>query len=333
MKSLTLTSLLILTGCLAACDKGGGAEHGKIQKGGRSGGGGFVEGKSKDCKVYGRAEKDKDNLCLNLMAVVDCMRASDNVVARISTSDVSALEANSDFTAAKSAGDSKLVAQLMNEGGDIKMLYQLGRLKDLRLNPELIDVVGQNKCESVTLKDGAGNIQQYKIVSTKKSAKLTLKSEKDGAVKVISFAPGRLSVRNIRALSGEVKRCGESRNLLISNDVELAYGSAGNRGQIQVSTELAKLMANNTDASESLKQVVNALVKNEKPVKNRNTWEKVSSRTSVNEFVYVEAVSHMKKGQFKNLECGDSKPRPDSESNPQSERPVVIPPAKDDKTV
>lgn len=292
---IVLLPLLLLQ---TACQQDSNS-RGPIEKGARDGSARIKN--NKNCKLI-------DGDCMNLVNLKACLKQNDNAVARTMTVDMNLFAATEDYSKLTDMGDTKLLAQVINDSADLKPVFESKKLKDARANVDVLNAEAQVKCESVALKDEHGNLQQYTIASGKlKNARMVLKANvAANGWRLVEVADGMIRIRTIRPLDG-VKRCGNAVNVLASVTNQINYGG-NSRGQLSIGSDFAKLMAEHTDSSDNLKQAVApAPAVGAKGKGEQNRGRKASASLSVNESVYMDAISRVQKGQLKGLECGTAK--------------------------
>lgn len=316
--SILIPACLLLLLTLSACQQDT-QSRGKIAVSARSGQKNLNQ-KSKSCLQMPRTEKNNkgnsDNKakseqkadeatvqCLNLSTLQECLSAEGSQLARSATVDIHLQVENKDSKNRTALKDQKLLAQILNESDDLKISYSVKRFQDFK--PALgegMDVVAQNSCKSVTLRDDAGTLHEYSIEPARKqTSKLILKGTKiEDGWKVIDNIHGRLIVQTVRPME-PIQRCGSTHNVYVSKTQELFYGEFGS-SQIYLSSELAQLIAEQTEASAAFVQMFKSNestgTRNAKTVKRPG-----ASRVSINEAVWIDALSRAQKGQFKNLDC------------------------------
>lgn len=291
---------------LTACDQNAGNERGKITPSARNGNG-SANIAGKDCKIFVEGSKEKnskDKGCLDLVALQKCLTTDDGQVARASTVDIQLFNDTTDLSKLEILNDQKLLAQILNEREELKVTYKTKRLKDFRGKFDGLNAIVQKKCESVTLQDENGKIEAYTIeYGDSKRPRIALNSVTGaGGWKTIEVHPGRIVVSTIRPIS-QVNRCNETKTVLAKTTQELVYGGGGNsRGQIRLGYAFAKLIAENSQSSETLKQLVKTGAGIEG--KNQKSRErKAQNQVLMTEAVFADAVLQLNKGQFTNLEC------------------------------
>ncbi|MGE0763608.1 MAG: hypothetical protein AB7N80_10055 [Bdellovibrionales bacterium] len=297
MKARALTILTLLAPLLlAACDNKGDNSRGKIDRLQRTG---AVQAQdlNKTCKIF-------PNDCLDLVALNECLKNEDNQVARLATLNISLFNAGQDVNNSEPLNNPKLLAQLLNQGGDLSIRYELKRLKDFRGHYDILNATVQNKCSSVVLKEANGNLQEYDIkTSQKNSSSLALVGKKTKRQIRLSFRGGQLLIKTIEPLD-KLTVCNQEQNLQVQVDTEISYGTSA-YSPMQISQGLGELISKHSDASDTLNQALKESTKQDKRTAEQRQ-RKMISRMPINDNVFVEAQSRLQKGQYKDIECAES---------------------------
>ncbi len=309
MSARHLTVFALTALMLSACaDK---EEHSRIKIGARSGTVAGLGLQSHDGKSECVLAKDG---CLNLSLLNSCLKGQDNQVARLATTSLDLFNVEQDVNKSAPLSEQKTLARLMaQEQQDIKVVYAVGRLKDLREGLTFLNVESQNKCESVTVKDGAGNTRVYTIQNIVKSSEkdsrrkgrpssqLLLLDEKTNHQLDIRVVNGKVLMSSLRLIE-KADLCGEKKDLVLRESTELAVGARA-QSPLQIAKGLVDFFENHTDASDTLKQAL-AGQEIKLPQSAKGPSErKVTSRVAIQDTVYADAFRALQSGGLKDIEC------------------------------
>lgn len=247
--------------------------------------------------------------CLDLARLVNCMKGSDNEVARLITKEVRLFEPmtssqkREDMTPIK---DQKVLAQLLNLGGDLKLEARLGvRLKEVREAVEILNnVATQTGCEKVALANSNGTtLTEYKI-NSKSAAHLDMQVPgKNEWLIIRASSPQRVMIQRVRPLT-RTKICDKNREFMVSEAVEVSFGHEASSG-FQISKPVARIIEAHTDASDTLKMALKSQDSAEARAQAKGRrGQRGAGSIGLDTNAILDAYSRVRPGQLKNIECG-----------------------------
>jgi len=241
--------------------------------------------------------------CLDLALAGEVLKAKDNEVGRFHTFELTLANPGGTIGNLDLVKDRKIVAQAIEADSSLHGDFEFPRVKDVRTGLDIFNAVNQVNCESVTVKDSNGQLHEYAIEAEQskmaKTNRLVLRDKKQSNTwKVVQFSGGsRLVIFEVKPLS-PITICGTKKNFLLVRGSEFSIGNSV-RNSAQLNLELAKLLVEHTEASGSLKKLVEDRDKSGKAGRN----PRGVVRLSLTDAEAMDALSKLKSGQMKNVAC------------------------------